>query len=353
MRVALREWALRGVSQEVVWLAKSRRLAVATGWAIRGEAAWRRAIGVPLTSGSAAVGLQTRGARRRLREHTEAQQLRGPVAVKSPARSSREPAVNWHESGTGPPLLLINGWTASGLAWPTAWLRRLESCFRVIRIDNRGTGWSRCAPAPFSIGDMADDARDVLLACGADRAAVLGTSMGGMVAQELALRHPGCVERLILVGTVPPTPARVESGYPYPILALHSMLVRGESLSEPTGILARSAADGFADAHPDLIDELVSQMARRATPRALALMQARAIGSWHGPGRLTRVSVPTTVVQGAEDRLVPVANGIRLSRLIRNAEYVELPGVGHLVAQEAGDELFRVVVGTRPMEEHA
>ena len=102
----------------------------------------------------------------------------------------RPPAVHWHESGRGPTLVLLNGWSVSGLVWPTAWIDRLARRYRVVRIDNRGTGWSRRAPAPFAIADLADDVVTVLDAVGADRASILGLSMGGMIAQELALRAP-------------------------------------------------------------------------------------------------------------------------------------------------------------------
>jgi pimeloyl-ACP methyl ester carboxylesterase len=121
----------------------------------------------------------------------------------------QRPVVHWHDGGRGPALLLLNGWSASGLVWPESWLARLEERYRVIRIDNRGTGWSRSAPYPFTIADMADDARDVLRACRIDRAAVLGQSMGGMIAQELAIRHGGFVGKLVLAATRPPAPAYV------------------------------------------------------------------------------------------------------------------------------------------------
>jgi len=68
----------------------------------------------------------------------------------------------WHEGGAGPPVLLLNGWTASGLMWPSGLIERLEQRFLVVRVDNRGSGYSRCAPTPASIATMADDAAAVL-----------------------------------------------------------------------------------------------------------------------------------------------------------------------------------------------
>jgi len=328
----LTDWALRGASREVAWLAGRESLAVATGFAIRSELLARRLLTGPMS----AVGLTADTAERRRREHADGVRLRGPAVVLADA-ARPAPVVNWHVGGCGPPLLLLSGWTASGLAWPSAWLRRLEARYRVIRVDNRGTGWSRLAPAPFTIADMADDARDVLSACGFDRAVVLGVSMGGQIAQEFALRHPESVERLVLVATTPPAPARVAPAHPYPVLPFFGLLTPAHHPDEYWRTLAGFAGEDFPQ---ELVEELAWQMLHRVTPWPMVLMQARAFSSWHGPRRLQRLSVPTLVVHGGSDPLVPPANGRRLAELIRDAEHEELPGVGHLVPQEAGDALL-------------
>ncbi|HUE32542.1 MAG TPA: alpha/beta hydrolase [Mycobacterium sp.] len=240
-------------------------------------------------------------------------------------------------------MLLLNGWTASGLVWPEAWLRRLEEGYDVIRIDSRGTGWSRSAPSPFTISDLAADARDVLKACGIDRATVLGISMGGMIAQELAIRHSEIVEKLVLVATMPPTPAHTPMSRGALGLTL-SRPLRDRRLREFfVTTWAQTTGNGFAASHPEVFDELGDQIMRRITPRSGLVNQARAIMSWHGPGRLQRVSAPTTIVHGDQDPLIAVDNGRRLARLIPTARYVELAGVGHLVTHEAGDTLIGVL----------
>ena len=253
------------------------------------------------------------------------------------------PVVHWHRSGNGPPLFLLNGWTASGLVWPETWLGRLEDGYDVIRIDNRGTGWSRSAPSPFTIADLAEDSRGVLKACGVDRATVLGVSMGGMIAQELAIRHSEIVARLVLVATRPPTPAHT----PMSRAALRLALSRPPSDQPLREFLVtawgQTTGNGFAAAHPEIFDELGDQIMRRITPRSGRLNQVRAIMSWHGPGRLQRISAPTTVVHGDQDPLIPVDNGRRLAQLIPAAGYVELAGVGHLVTHEGNETLIEVL----------
>jgi 3-oxoadipate enol-lactonase len=315
-------------------------LAVATEWGIRNEALVRRAVDLQLSFGTAMTGIETTAAGRRRREVNEAAQFRD--APKQRITAGR-PAVNWHEGGDGPALLLLNGSTASGLVWPDSWLRRLEKRYRVIRIDNRGTGWSRCAPHPFTIGDLADDARNVLRACGIGRATVLGMSLGGMIAQEFALRHSKAVERLVLVATRPPTPAQI----PSPSDALLSLIKKPRTGEDLRAFFVATwstlVADGFAAEHPDVMTEVADQIVQRVTPRRAVLSQARAIWAWHGATRLRRINAPTTIVHGDHDPLLPVGNGMRLARLIPDATYLELPGIGHLVPQEAGDVLLRVL----------
>ena len=102
---------------------------------------------------------------------------------------------------------------------------------------------------------------------------------------------------------------------------------------------------GFAAAHRDVVDEMAASIARRPTPRFAVLDQARAIAAWAGAARLRRLAVPTTVVHGSADPLIPVRNGMRITQLVPGAQYVELPNVGHLVPYEAPDEVAAVLAG--------
>ena len=315
-------------------LVSSPHFARSVAVGIRTESAWRALIEAELRL----VGQHPPGNRRRNRERME-----------SPAGLSRLPrrsvCVNWHEGGDGPALLLLNGWTASGLLWPATWVHELEKKFRVIRIDNRGTGWSRSAPAPYTLADLADDAVDVLRACGVDQATVLGESMGGMIAQELAMRHPERVRRLILVSTAPPVPAQIVPD-PGPFMASLTSPAPGQDLrSHFHALWGQYAAPSFYAAHPEVFDEIAEQIMCRVTPRRRVLDQLRAVRSWRGADRLRRLDVPTTVIHGDQDPLMPVGNGMRLARLIPGAEYVELAGTGHLLPHEAGDDLLSIVGG--------
>ncbi|MET8430433.1 alpha/beta hydrolase [Nocardia sp. NPDC004860] len=255
----------------------------------------------------------------------------------------RRPVVHWHESGAGEVVLLLNGWTASGLVWPTAWINELSGRYRVVRVDNRGSGWSRSAPSPFTIAELADDAAAVLSFLGVRSAIVLGYSMGGMIAQELALRYPGIVRKLVLVGTKPPIPEDIPAGFAAFASALAPPAEGGEIRAYFRALWSGFGAPGFADQHPDILDEIVEKTVRRPTPRDGVFAQLRAVAGWSGPQRLRALSTDTIVVHGDVDPLMPVANGPRLAELIPHARYLELPGVGHLVAYEAGEVLTDLI----------
>jgi pimeloyl-ACP methyl ester carboxylesterase len=196
---------------------------------------------------------------------------------------------------------------------------------------------------PASIATMADDTAAVLDAVTSEPAVVVGLSMGGMIAQELALRYPDRVRALVLVGTRPPAPAHLQvSG------DVIARLLRRPEPDRPirefvAAEWAGLCGPGFAAAHPDRIAELVDQILERPTPRVTTSRQMTAIAAWHGPRRLASISCPTTVVHGDVDPLMPVGNGMRLARMIPGARYVELAGVGHLPPLEAGDAVADVI----------
>ena len=273
---------------------------------------------------------------------------RARLAPQRPTYGRDVPKVFWHAGGRPlgpdiPVILLLNGWSASGLAWPTELLERLERTFHVIRIDNRGTGYSRTAPAPFSMSDLADDSAAVLDYLGVASATVLGLSMGGMIAQELAVRHPSVVEQLVLCSTRPPSPAQFSPAHSLLTVLLAVPPAGPGRRQQVMRMLAPLFGPGFAESNPALLLELMDQTRARRTPRHGVLHQMRAIAGWHGSHRLAAITAPTTVVHGDADPLIPVGNGMRLAQLIPCARYVELPGVGHIVPVEAPHVLASIV----------
>jgi 3-oxoadipate enol-lactonase len=257
---------------------------------------------------------------------------------------ARKPDIYWRVGGRGPALVLVNGWSASGLAWPRSWVRELEDSFRVIRVDNRGSGYSRFAPTPFTMNDMADDVAAVLDAVEADRAIVAGMSMGGMIAQEFAFRHPQRLSGLVLIATRPPAPAYAIPKAGSVMIDLMGSPRKGETLATYfTRLWSTATGTGFAQREPEAIAELVRQIVERPTPRVMLMHQLRAVTGWGHAQRLREIEAPAAVVHGTEDRLIDVVNGQRLAAMIPDARYVELDGVGHLPPLEAPDQLLDVI----------
>lgn len=255
--------------------------------------------------------------------------------VERPAEApSRAPNV--HESGRrgAPAVVFVNGWTASGLMWPQVLIDGLARSFHVLRIDNRGTGWSRGMRRPFTIGDLADDVRGVIDHYQLARPVIVGLSMGGMITQELAMRAPQRLGHVVLLATRPPAPAHTLG----PQFITAALMAPPQPNERFRDFMARTwgtvTGPGFAERNPDMVAEIVTSVVTRPTPRSTIIDQARAIAAWSGASRLKRVRVPTTVVHGVSDPLIPVRNAIRIAQLIPDADYHELPGVGHLLAHE-------------------
>jgi 3-oxoadipate enol-lactonase len=271
------------------------------------------------------------------------------MTAEAHARSTRRhrvPQVAWRSTGTAAatPLVLINGFSASAIGWPRAWIKQLAEHTRVITVDNRGGGWSRSADVPFTIGDMAGDVVDVLNDAEVESAVLLGLSMGGMIAQQVAIDAPDRVDGLVLVATRPPSPR-----FKRPSLATASAFVRpvmpGESLHRYFRRLwAQAAGPGFASAHPEVIEELVEQTIELPTPRSMLIHQIRAMSGWGHAERMTRIAVPTVVVHGECDGFSPIANGEAIAELIAGARLERLPGVGHLIPCEAPDRLAEIAL---------
>ncbi len=262
-----------------------------------------------------------------------------PVALAPGDCGTVGSGVWWRSRGRGPALVLLNGYGASADLWPAGWLARLAERHRVVTPDPRGGGWSRFAEAPFTIADLADDVVAVLDDAGIGRAVLLGLSMGGMVAQEVALAAPHRVVGLVLAGTRPPAPAFVHPPWSSSLAFVRGP-ARGESLAHfQRRLWSSSVAPGFPERRPDLVDEVVAQSVARPTPRSALVNQLRAMTGWSGAERIGSIAVPTAVVHGRRDRFAVPANGEALAAAIPGATLRLLDDTGHLLPLEAPEAL--------------
>jgi pimeloyl-ACP methyl ester carboxylesterase len=247
----------------------------------------------------------------------------------------------YYVDGGGPPVLCIMGLGGRGTDWNPAFVGAMAPRFEMIRFDNRGTGGSDRPEEPYSLEVMADEAVGILDAVGRGRAHVVGVSMGGMIAQLVALRQPRCVDKLVLLST---TPGAAQTTPPSPA----AMAALMPDMRKPREEIVRAAmqavtAPGFADAHPEVIRDIVGTALNAVTPQFVFARQMAAIMASDRYADLPKITAPTVVIHGDADPLVPYANGEMLAGRIPGARLVTLHGCGHLAMWEQPAELTAIL----------
>ena len=238
--------------------------------------------------------------------------------------------------GSGPPVLLIQGLGYGGRGFgPT--IERLAASLTVAIFDNRGFGDSDIPPGPYTVSQLAGDAATVLDAAGFERAHVVGASLGGMVAQELALTQPERVDRLVLACT---TPGGAGS---YTMPAQTVELMAEVPQLDPDVALRRLVENALGDPRPELVDEVLAY--RRAHPPDTAgwMAQAAAGATHDALDRLASIKAPTLVVTGTADAVVDPRNSELLAERIPGARLERLDGCGHLLFREHPEEFAELV----------
>lgn len=248
----------------------------------------------------------------------------------------RGPRIYYERSGSGEPMLFVTGWMLSAAVFETV-LPHYEEHFDCIVFDNRWAGRSAAPPRPTSIPELATDATRVLDELGLDSAHVYGISLGGMIAVELALRHPDRVRGLVLVGTTPGGPRGAPPG-PRMLGSLVYRLGRdvvGQRLRiDPPPISAALFTPEFPKRHPERAAELLEPFGRhRVTPWG-ALAQTLATVYHETVSRLPQMQAPTLLLHGGRDSMSPIANSRIMAALIPDAELVIIPNTGHGVPLE-------------------
>jgi pimeloyl-ACP methyl ester carboxylesterase len=253
-----------------------------------------------------------------------------------------------------PALLLVMGFTAQLIAWDPAFCQRLvDDGFHVIRFDNRDCGLSTCldgievdvvafveawmakqeeppdVPVPYKLTDMANDAVGLLDHLGIERAHIVGASMGGMIAQAMAVEQP---QRVLSMTSIMSTTGEMSVGQPTPE-AMQALLTPPPS--ERDAFIGRAVATSQVFASRRYFDpERVARRAAAAYDRAYypegATRQLSGVfASGHRAEALRSVRVPTLVIHGADDTLVDPSGGARTAELIPGSRYALLADMGH------------------------
>jgi len=242
--------------------------------------------------------------------------------------------------GQGEPLLMIMGLGGHSLDWGWVVPQRLAERYKVILFDNRGSGRSD-QPGPCTIEQMARDTVGLMDALAIDRAHVLGGSMGGMIALQMALDHPKRVNKLVLGATsaggksrVFPPPEIQKYFYPRLDLSAHDYLLWTSTVCY---------SQEFIDAHPDTVERKIQ--ANLAYPGTLAAYMAQlgAFMAFDVDERLSLIRAPTMVIIGNRDVLTPPPNSFLIARRIPGAQIREIEGAGHIFWISHPEETARIV----------
>ncbi len=251
--------------------------------------------------------------------------------------------LSYQESGAGPLVLLISGSGNPGRVWHTYQVPALvRAGFRVVTFDNRGIAPSDESAGGITLEDLVADSAALIEHLGAP-AHVVGTSLGAVVTQELALAHPDLVERVVMLAT---------AGRPHPMLlavgagraALHDsdirLPVRYQAAVEAALHLSpRTLAD--PDEAEQWLDTFEFAASTPMTPGARAQL-----GIDHSRNRLAdyaRISKPSLIIGFADDQLAPPLYGREVAAAIPGARYAEMAGCGHLGYLERPEEVNRVL----------
>jgi 3-oxoadipate enol-lactonase len=252
--------------------------------------------------------------------------------------------ISYSVEGNGPPVLLIMGLGTPSVGF-VAQVPAFRERHRTIVFDNRGSGRSSSPPGPYTIRALADDALALLDRLDVPRAHVVGVSMGGMIAQEIAIEQPERVGALVIA-----------SSYAAPGESIRTLRARaagagfdsGGAPRDPIAALRFLTEVAFT---PDFIRreglkllELMAEAMPHGPDMAGLMAQVAAVLSFDARPRLGRVRAPTLVLTGDADRLIPAEHSEEIARLVPGARLERIPGGSHAVNFEAPEAWNRIVL---------
>ncbi len=248
--------------------------------------------------------------------------------------------IYYEVHGAGPrSLMMIRGLGSNLLSWYEQ-IDVLSQHYKCVVFDNRGAGRTDKPDAPYSIKQMADDTAGLMDALGIGRAALLGISMGGMIAQEFALNHPHKLNCLILGCTHFRGKDVVQS--PPEIVAAVTAGTNATPQQQKQQLQA-VFCDDTIERRPEVIEKHNRVRAQYPIPPFAFARQIQAIGAFDASARLGNIHLPTMVITGREDRLVAPQNSKLIADRIPGAVLKELSG-GHLFMAEYPKQFNRAVI---------
>ena len=252
----------------------------------------------------------------------------GAVSIASaPVRAAHTKlgTVAYRIIGNGPPLVLITGYSGTMEGWDRRFVDSLAQHYRVVIFENAGVGGTQALPVPLSVDAMANQTSALIDTLGLGRPDVLGWSMGSMIAQALAVLHPGQVRRLVLCASYPGNGQAIRPSQE----AIHAL-----TSSDSQKVMADLFPAGQTAAQNTYLAAISSYPTAPAAPAGTVTAQGNAVDQWWAGSdpagqQTTEIAVPTLIADGTADQLDPLANSHTLAGLIPGAKLALYPDAGH------------------------
>ena len=236
--------------------------------------------------------------------------------------------IAYRRIGNGRPLLVLNGFAATSADWDPSFIHGLAASNELVLVDNRGIGGSTDSGKPFDIAQLADDAARIIEMLGIERTSLLGWSMGGFIAQTLALQHPNRVNKLVLLST---DPGGVDADLASTEVWSQLIDMSGTPHEQARRLLSllfpRAIAESIYREFGDIVAAARTQLSTDLVNRQIAAMDA-----WHRTGignRVREINVPVLIANGTADIVIPPSNALRMVNAIPGAWLAQFNGGGH------------------------
>jgi pimeloyl-ACP methyl ester carboxylesterase len=262
--------------------------------------------------------------------------------VKMPVARTENLNMYYEIIGQGQPLVMIRGIGSNADHWYEQ-VPALSKKYQLLVFDNRGIARSSDPGRSFSTKDMAADTAALMEAVGVKKAHILGYSMGGMIAQELALAYPAKIKGLILVATDCGISLRIEARPEYS--RLFTEMIRLGTNEAKTAAAGCLFAKQTFESRPDIVQRYAEVSLRFPAPQKTLERQWEAITRHDACSRLQNITAPTLVITGSEDVLIPPENARVLAKRIPGARMRCFDGGGHLFVVEQPHQFNEAVLG--------
>jgi pimeloyl-ACP methyl ester carboxylesterase len=260
--------------------------------------------------------------------------------------------------GKGEPIILISGVGGNMNSWDPSTLKSLSSNHTVIIFDNRGVANTTTGSKAFSILQFVNDTVGLMDVLKIQKADVLGHSMGGMIAQQLAVTHPEKVNRLILVSTtcggkdsIPPSPQLAKFGTELENKLLNNIPITPQEIKLN---MYASLGPAWIRLHPNSLDAIPKKVLPAkdlfpGVPVNTQVQQQKVVGNWRATNwigicdELSKISNPTLIITGTDDGAVAPANSLIIAGKIPGAWLVQIRNAGHVVVNQYPAEVGKIV----------